>query len=201
RAYEENTSGKDCPLSNKYPYAVRHDPFVYFEDVTDKKNISSAYCIEHVRPFEELAKDLTNNSVAPYNLITPNACNDMGPIGMIVLSPFAKSGYSNSVHYNHDNHGALLQSIEEIFGVMPYVGNTANQSDLKDLFQFSPDHRLPSKETVGVNPLCLAVEISLRRQLRAWARSYPGSRLVPWVFTHRLPISGKPYGGLKPAAR
>jgi hypothetical protein len=184
RAYEENISGKDCPLSNKYPYAVRHDPFVYFDDVTDKKNMSSPYCIEHVRPFEELAKDLANNSVAGYNFITPNVCDDMhdscapsyskiaqgdawlakylpqilnsqayreggavfitwdeadiadGPIGMIVLSPLAKGkGYSNSIHYDH---GALLRSIEEIFGVTPYLGNAANQSDLKDLFSVFP---------------------------------------------------------------
>lgn len=184
RAYEENITGKDCPLSDKYPYAVRHDPFVYFDDVTDKKNIGSAYCIEHLRPFEELAKDLANNSVAQYNFITPNVCNDMhdscapvynkiaqgdawlakylpkilnsqayrdggavfitwdeanigdGPIGMIVLSPFAKgNGYSNSVHYDH---GALLRSLEKIFGVTPYLGNAANQSDLKDLFSVFP---------------------------------------------------------------
>lgn len=184
RAYEENITGKDCPLSDKYPYAVRHDPFVYFDDVTDKKNIGSAYCIEHLRPFDELAKDLANNSVAQYNFITPNVCNDMhdscapvynkiaqgdawlakylpkilnsqayrdggavfitwdeanigdGPIGMIVLSPFAKgNGYSNSVHYDH---GALLRSLEKIFGVTPYLGNAANQSDLKDLFSVFP---------------------------------------------------------------
>jgi len=184
RAYEENISGKECPLSNKYPYAVRHDPFVYFDDVTDRKNIGSSYCIRHIRPFEELAKDLANNSVAQYNFITPNVWDDMhdslppafnniaqgdrwlakylpqilnsrayrdggavfitwdeantadGPIGMIMLSPFAKgNGYSNSVHYDH---GALLRTLEEIFGVTPYLGNAASQSDLKDLFSVFP---------------------------------------------------------------
>jgi hypothetical protein len=55
---------------------------------------------------------------------------------MIVLSPFAKGkGYNNSVHYDH---GALLRSIEDIFGVTPYLGNAANQSDLKDLFSVFP---------------------------------------------------------------
>jgi phosphatidylinositol-3-phosphatase len=184
RAYEENISGKACPLSNKYPYAVRHDPFVYFDDVTDRKNIGSSYCIKHIRPFDELANDLANNSVAQYNFITPNVWNDMhdslppafnniaqgdkwlakylpqilksrayreggaifvtwdeantadGPIGMIVLSPFAKgNGYSNSIHYDH---GALVRTVEEIFGVTPYLGNAAKQSDLKDLFSVFP---------------------------------------------------------------
>lgn len=102
----------------------------------------------HVRPFTELARDLQNGTVAQYNFITPNLCDDMhdkckpiqnaisqgdtwlsqnvptilnsaayqnggalfitwdeaasgdGPIGMIVLSPFAKSnGYENFIHY------------------------------------------------------------------------------------------------------
>ena len=77
RAYEENISGKDCPLSDRYPYVVKHNPFVYFDDVTNRKNPDSAYCIEHVRPFEQLAKDLSTNSVARFNFITPNICNDM----------------------------------------------------------------------------------------------------------------------------
>jgi hypothetical protein len=59
-----------------------------------------------------------------------------GPIGMIVLSPLAKgNGYSNSVHYDH---GALVRTIEEIFGVSPYLGNAAAQPDLKDLFSAVP---------------------------------------------------------------
>jgi hypothetical protein len=37
RAYEEDISGADCPLSNRSPYAVKHNPFVYFDDVTDGK--------------------------------------------------------------------------------------------------------------------------------------------------------------------
>jgi phosphatidylinositol-3-phosphatase len=77
RAYEENIPGTKCPLFDSYPYAVRHDPFVYFNDVTDRRNPSSAYCIAHIRPFSELSKDLANNSIAQYNFITPNVCNDM----------------------------------------------------------------------------------------------------------------------------
>jgi phosphatidylinositol-3-phosphatase len=184
RTYQENISGQDCPLFDRHPYFVKHNPFVYFDDVTDRRKPGSAYCIAHVRPFEELAKDLSAKSVARYNFIAPNICNDMhdscaplynkvaqgdtwlaknlpgilnsqayhdggavfitwdeantadGPIGMIVLSPLAKgNGYSNSIHYDH---GALLRTLEEIFGVTPYLGNAASQPDLKDLFSTFP---------------------------------------------------------------
>src|SRR4051794_30103288 len=46
---------------------------VYFTDVTQ----SASNCIAHVRPYSELANDLSNNTVARYNFITPDLCNDM----------------------------------------------------------------------------------------------------------------------------
>lgn len=77
RAYQEDIPGTSCPLFEKFPYAVKHNPFVYFDDVTDNRKLSSTYCISHVRPYSELSRDLANNSVARYNFITPNICNDM----------------------------------------------------------------------------------------------------------------------------
>jgi hypothetical protein len=77
RAYQENITGTSCPLTNFSLYAVRHDPFVYFDDVTCNTNPSCAYCISQIRPYTELAADLASNRVARYNFITPNTCNDM----------------------------------------------------------------------------------------------------------------------------
>lgn len=50
---------------------------VYFDDVTGTNSTSSQNCIQHVRPYTELASDLENNAVARYNFITPNLCDDM----------------------------------------------------------------------------------------------------------------------------
>jgi len=59
-----------------------------------------------------------------------------GPIGMIVLSPFAKGGgYSNQIHYTH---GSALRTLQEIFGVAPFLGDAAKETDLKDLFRVFP---------------------------------------------------------------
>ena len=181
KTYQENISGTICPLRVAYPYAPKHNPFVYFKDVTDNNNEQSAYCIAHVRPFSELATDLRNGTVPRYAFITPNLCSDGhdacaplndqvaqtdawlrdhvpaimssqaylqggaifitwdepavrgNPIGMIVISPFAKGyGYTNSLRYDH---GSLLRTNQEIFGVFPLLGDAANQSSLADLFQ------------------------------------------------------------------
>ncbi|HMC68357.1 MAG TPA: alkaline phosphatase family protein, partial [Mycobacteriales bacterium] len=76
KTYQENIAGSDCPLASSGLYAVKHNPFVYFDDVTNTNNASSANCIAHVRPYGELATDLSSGAVARYNFLTPNLCDD-----------------------------------------------------------------------------------------------------------------------------
>jgi len=71
KAYEEDIDGSTCPTADSGNYAVRHDPFVFFDDVVN------SYCTSAVRPFTELANDIANNNLAHYNFITPNLCDDM----------------------------------------------------------------------------------------------------------------------------
>jgi hypothetical protein len=77
KAYQEDISGSDCPLASVAKYAPKHDPFVFFDDVTNTNDATAQYCIQHVRPYTELATDLGSGSVAQYNFITPNLCDDM----------------------------------------------------------------------------------------------------------------------------
>lgn len=182
KAYLENINGTVCPLTDSGDYAVRHVPFVYFNDVNNFQNPQSKYCISHLRPYSALSNDLKNGTVAKYNWITPNLCDDMhdncgenpiargdawlaknvpailnssvfkksgalfiiwdeagngdGPIGMILLSPFAKGhGYSNSMYYTH---GSMLRTIQEIFSVKPLLGDAAKEKDLSDMFTVFP---------------------------------------------------------------
>jgi len=191
KVYAEGITGKTCPIKATGLYVPRHNPTVYFDDITGNNNLKWTYCIEHERPFTELATDLENNTVANYNFIVPNLCDDMhnskcgkqgevtngdtwlsqnvphilnsqayqsggalfigwdegnndsdGPIGMIVLSPFAKGhGYSNSIYYTHSS---TLLTIEEIFGLTPLLGDAANATDLSDLFVSPMPTPIPS---------------------------------------------------------
>jgi hypothetical protein len=57
---------------------------IYFDDITNTNSSSSQSCIQHVRPYTELATDLQNHTTARYNFITPNLCNDMhNPTGCV----------------------------------------------------------------------------------------------------------------------
>ncbi|MEP6984257.1 MAG: alkaline phosphatase family protein, partial [Chloroflexota bacterium] len=184
KSYQEGIVGNVCPLVNQGLYAVRHNPMVFFDDVTGGNNPLSANCIAHQRPYTELASDLITGRVARYNYIIPNVCNDMhnssgcatnnavkngddwlkqaippilasnayknggiifitwdegangdGPLGMIVLSSYAKIGYSNTIRYTH---GSMLRTLQELFGVKPLLGDAAVATDLSDLFQIYP---------------------------------------------------------------
>jgi hypothetical protein len=74
KAYEEDSPDGTCPLSNSGLYAVRHEPFVYYNDV----NGNATYCSSHVVNYQShFGADLAANTVARYNFITPNLCDDM----------------------------------------------------------------------------------------------------------------------------
>ena len=73
KAYQEGISGTTCPTVSSGLYAAYHNPFIYFDDIY----LNSTNCTNHIRPYAEFAGDLTNHTVARYNFITPNLCNDM----------------------------------------------------------------------------------------------------------------------------
>jgi hypothetical protein len=77
KSYQEDISGTTCPLNNVNNYAPKHNPMVFFTDVTNNNSPTAARCLAHVRPYTELAADIANNKVANYNFITPNLCDDM----------------------------------------------------------------------------------------------------------------------------
>jgi len=81
KAYAESITAGTCPLVSSGLFVPRHVPMLYFDDITDNSSGSAPVCLAHVVPYANLAADLTGNSVARYNFITPNLCDDMHNIG------------------------------------------------------------------------------------------------------------------------
>lgn len=181
KSYQEGISGADCPLSGENGYAAKHNPMVFFDDVTDGLNASSPGCIAHVRPYAELAADLAMDHVAAYNFITPTLCHDMhddcgggaiangdawlaqavpaivasaayqrggalfitwdesedgeAPLGMFVLSPFARPGYAATTRFDHSS---LLRTLQEVFAVTPYLRGASSATGLGEMFRSFP---------------------------------------------------------------
>ena len=63
-----------CTAESSYPYAVRHNPFLYYPGVTDNRTS----CAAHDVPLSQLNVDLKSAAGLPnYVFISPNVCNDM----------------------------------------------------------------------------------------------------------------------------
>ena len=64
--------------SNQYNYAAKHDPQVFFTPTNGGNNSTNTNPLaQNYAPLQQLQTDLTNNTVAQYNWITPDQYNDM----------------------------------------------------------------------------------------------------------------------------
>jgi hypothetical protein len=186
RSYQEDIAGGKCPLSSTGNYAPKHNPQIFFDDVsgTGCSDANATECVANELPYTQLAADLGSGSVGKYNFITPNQCHDMHsnscagssdtikqgddwlkaevpkilassaytnngaifitwdeggsgnkPIGMIVLSPLAKVGFSDTVEYSHSS---TLRTMQTIFGVGPFLNDAAKATDLGAFFTAFP---------------------------------------------------------------
>jgi phospholipase C len=73
KMYAEGMPGP-CVATNSGRYAVRHNPFMYYPEVTG----DAAYCAAHDVPFTQLDEDLKAASTLPdYVFISPDLCHDM----------------------------------------------------------------------------------------------------------------------------
>ena len=76
KTYQEDISGTYVPLTATNLYVPRHNPFVFFDDVTGTNNPADPFGLVHIRPYAELATDLANNTAPRYCFITPNLVHD-----------------------------------------------------------------------------------------------------------------------------
>ena len=75
-----------CDKFSSGLYAVKHNPFVYFNDVT--KN--TIYCNNHVVDFVQLEQDFHNNNVPNIAFVTPNMKNDGHDTGVAFSDSWVK---------------------------------------------------------------------------------------------------------------
>lgn len=78
-SYQEGLNAETgaCPIRSFGFYAPKHNPFVFFRDVSgDPPAIDTEQCVAHHRPYSALRADLTGE-LASYVFITPDQCHDM----------------------------------------------------------------------------------------------------------------------------
>lgn len=98
-------------------YADRHNPFLYFDNIVG----DDARCQAHVRPYDELAADITNDAVPQFSFITPDTCHDGhdapcsdGSIGgMTGADNWLRQNVPPLLDYLNANNGLLLITLDE----------------------------------------------------------------------------------------
>jgi phospholipase C len=72
--------GQPCGVESKYPYAAKHNPFVFFDDINGwdgAKFQPSDRCNQHVVDYSQFDQDLQSGKLPKYVFITPNMISDM----------------------------------------------------------------------------------------------------------------------------
>lgn len=82
--------------SNQYDYAAKHNPQVFFSTTNGGNNSTPSNPLaQNYAPLQQLQSDLSNNTVAQYNWITPDQFNDQH-------STLSGGFTYNGVHYTGD---------------------------------------------------------------------------------------------------
>lgn len=100
--------------SNQYNYATKHNPQVFFTSTSGGDNPTPSNPLaQHYAPLQQLATDLTNNTVARYNWISPDQFNDMHTA--------LTGGFTyNGVHYTGDS-AAIAQGDNFLSQIVPLI--------------------------------------------------------------------------------
>ena len=78
--YQEGIAAGTCPVASISGafYAAKHDPFVFFQDVSGATpSASNAFCAAHHKPYSAFAADLAAGTMPAFVFITPDLCHDM----------------------------------------------------------------------------------------------------------------------------
>jgi len=77
-SYQQGITAGTCPVASVNAYRPKHDPMVFFKDVSGSPPSSTSQrCIDHHKPYTAFAADLASGTMPAYVFITPDLCNDM----------------------------------------------------------------------------------------------------------------------------
>jgi hypothetical protein len=113
--------------SNRYSYAAKHNPPVFFTTTNGGNNRTSANPLaRNYAPLQQLQTDLANNTVANYNWITPNLYNDMH-------TPLPAGFTYNGIHLTGDA-AQIAQGDNFLSKVVPMIQGSQAYKDNGAIF-------------------------------------------------------------------
>jgi hypothetical protein len=86
----EESMPTPCNTTDAYPYAVKHNPFVYYPDIVNNRS----ECRSHDVPFTNWTNDLANGTIPALGLFTPNLTDDGHDTGVAFADHWLKDWLS-----------------------------------------------------------------------------------------------------------
>ncbi len=127
KSFSGNSAAYTNPYngSNQYNFAAKHDGQLFFTATNGGNNTTPSNPeASHYSPLQQLQTDLNNNTVAMYNLITPDLYNDMH-------TPLSGGFTYNGTHYTGDQAAVaagdnfLSILVPQIMASQAYTNNGA----------------------------------------------------------------------------
>jgi hypothetical protein len=156
-AYEESMPAADtCPINTSGNFAARHDPFVWFQDISGNPPANNtAACASHHKNFTSLAGDLSANTVSKYNFITPNLCDDMhggACLNGCILSE-TKACYSAGDSWLSTNLPPIINFVNANQGVIFVIWDEPETNTYQPFLVIGPNVKPgPSGSALGMGP-------------------------------------------------
>lgn len=98
-----------CDTTNAYPYAVKHNPFVYYSDIVN----NTTRCASHDLPFSAWNGDLANGTIPNFAFFTPNLSNDGHDTGVAFADAWLKGWLSPLLNDSFINTAAFFVLYDE----------------------------------------------------------------------------------------
>ncbi len=93
-----------CFIGSRYPYAQKHDPFMYFNDI----RLNPTRCAKHIVPLNNFNTDIGTNTIPQFTWITPNLCNDMHDCSIAKGDAWLAGIVPTILHTSSYQHGGIL---------------------------------------------------------------------------------------------
>ena len=78
KSYQQGMAAGTCPIASSGMYAAKHDPFVFFKDVSGTPpSAATQRCKDHHAPIGDFATDLAADRLPNYAFVMPDLCHDM----------------------------------------------------------------------------------------------------------------------------
>jgi hypothetical protein len=120
KSYQQGITAGTCPIKSTGFYDAKHDPFVFFKDVSGATpSATTQRCIDHHGTFTDLANDVMNGQLPRYTFITPDLCHDMhgnsgcpsgtnDAMNVKAGDDWLKANLPGLIDYAHAHNGVIL---------------------------------------------------------------------------------------------